>query len=286
MRASLLLTAFLLLVPVFSLAQTAGENAGMADMHGDAMNHDHAGMMDKAAEQGEPVRIDEKTGGMVSDAVFFDSDGKEVRLRDLVTTPTVLLPIYYRCPDVCNLLQASFARILPDVALKPGEELRVISLSFDDRDTPKDAARAKRNYMAILDGKFPPDEWKFLSGSPESISAALDSIGFHVKREGGLYAHPVAAVVLAPGGKIIQYLHGTTFLPFDITMAGTKAAAGQPGLSVKRVLSLCYSYDPQGRRYVFNILRVSGFAIFGFVAIFVAYLVVTGRKDKRKDGGA
>jgi len=244
--------------------------------------HDHEGMMEKA---GKEVGIEEKLGSILADVSFVDAEGNMVNLRELTKdVPTILIPIYFRCPDVCNLLQGSFAEILPDVALKPGKEYQVVSISFDPRENRQDAARAKKTYLTAARGAMPPEDWKFLTaeGDTKSVDAWLDSIGYTVKREGGLYAHPVAIVAIAPGGKVVRYLYGNSFLPFDITMAATEAATGKTGLSIKRMLSFCYNYDPQGRRYVFSILRVSGFAIVGFVGAFVLYLVLAGRKDKKK----
>lgn len=248
----------------------------------DSAEHDHEAMMEEA---GQEVGIDEKLGNTLADVSFVDSQGNTVNLRELTRDiPTILIPIYYRCPDVCNMLQGSFAQILPDVALKPGEEIQVVSISFDPREDRKDAARAKKTYIAATQGGYPADHWTFLSaeGDVQAVNKWLDSIGYTVKREGGLYAHPVAVVAIAPGGKVVRYLYGSSFLPFDITMAGTEAATGKVGLSIKRMLSFCYNYDPEGRRYVFSILRVSGFAIFGFIGIFVLYLVLSGRKHKGK----
>ena len=136
--------------------------------------------------------------------------------------------------------------------------------------------------MAAAPGMYPAEHWKFLTGDEHAVKMWLDSIGYTVKREGGLYAHPVAVVAIAPGSKVVRYLYGSSFLPFDITMAGTEAATGKTGLSIKRLLSFCYNYDPQGRRYVFDVLRVSGFSIMGFIGLFVLYLVLSGRKRKKK----
>ena len=256
-----------------------GHDQGDQPMDAD---HDHAKMMEEAEEADLPVGIEEHLGAQLPDVPFTDSEGNQVTLPELADAPILLLPIYYRCPDVCNLLQGSVASILPEVKLTPGKELKVVSLSFDPHETAKDAARAKRNYTAIAGDAFPAQYWTFLTGDAASIDATLKAIGYTVQKQGGLWAHPVAAIAVAPGGKVVRYLYGTSFLPFDITMAGTEAAKGQTGLSVKRLLSFCYNYDPQGRRYVFDILRVSGYTIVGFVAIFLAWLLLGGKKKKRR----
>ena len=273
--------------PQSAMDQAGHEGMAEGDM---AAPHDHAKMLEEAkkAEEsgaaGEPevqVGIVEHLGAMLPDVPFTDSEGNRVTLRELADVPVLLLPIYYRCPDVCSLLQSSVASVLPQVKLVPGKELKVVSLSFDARETTKDAARAKHNYTAIAGDAFPAQYWTFLTGDQASIDATLDAIGFTVRKQGGLWAHPVAALTIAPGGKVVRYLYGSSFLPFDITMAGTEAAQGKTGLSVKRLLSFCYNYDPQGRRYVFDILRVSGFAIVGFVGIFLAWLLFGGKKKRR-----
>jgi len=253
----------------------------MGDLSMDAP-HDHDKLMEEAAKADLPVGIEEHLGAHLPDVPFTDSKGNRVTLPELADAPILLLPIYYRCPDVCSLLQGSVASILPEVKLAPGKELKVVSLSFDPHETVKDAARAKRNYTAIAGSAFPAEYWTFLTGDAASIDATLKAIGYTVQKQGGLWAHPVAAIAIAPGGKVVRYLYGTSFLPFDITMAGTEAARGQTGLSVKRLLSFCYNYDPQGRRYVFDILRVSGYTIVGFLAIFLAWLLLGGKKKKRR----
>lgn len=255
----------------------------------DTATHDHDAIMKKAeedAEQGiaKPVGIEEKLGNTLADVSFTDSEGNTVNLLELTRNiPTIVIPIYYRCPDVCTILQGSFAQVLPDVALKPGQEIQVVSISFDPKETTAHAARAKQTYAAASRGLYPMEHWKFLvgNGDEKSVQQWLDSIGYTVLRQGDIFAHPSAVVAIAPGGKVVRYLYGTSFLPFDITMAGTEAATGKIGLSIKRMLSFCYNYDPQGRRYVFSILRVSGFAIATFVGLFILYLVLSGRKHKK-----
>lgn len=256
-----------------------GAAAGMDSMP--QGGHDHEALMRDAQAGGLPVGVTERLGGMMpADAVFTDSKGARVRLGDLFDRPTILLPVYYTCPNVCHILQSSFARVLPQVALEPGTEIQVVSLSFDDRDTVDNAARAKRNFTTALDGGFPPEHWRFLVGDAHNIALAMDALGFGFRRVGDDFAHPVIVAALAPGGKIVRYLYGSDFLPFDVTMAATEAARGQVGLSVKRVLSYCFSYDPEGRRYTFNLMRVAGLSVLGFLAVVMTVLFMTGARRR------
>lgn len=271
-------------------AGQAMEHAGNGGMDhtqsGDmaAEGHDHEAMMAEAAAENLPVGVTEHLGEiMPPDAMFTDSEGKAVRLGDLFAdTPTIVLPVYYSCPNVCHILQSSFSRILPKVTLEPGKEIQVVSISFDERDTPQTAAKSKRNFaMALRDG-FPPEHWKFLVGDKGAIARAMNAMGFGFQRVDNDFAHPVVVVAVAPGGKIVRYLYGTDPLPFDVTMAATEAAQGKVGLSVKRVLAYCFSYDPEGRRYTFDLMRVAGLSILGFIAIVMAVLFMAGTKRKRR----
>lgn len=244
--------------------------------------HDHEAMQALAEERKTPVGVDEHLGGYVPlDTVFADSQGREVALGEVMGAPTLILPVFYTCPNVCNILQGAMARVLPKVSLTPGQDLKIVSLSFDERDTPEAAARNKRNFAAALGQGFPPEHWAFLTGSRESIATTMDALGFRFQRMGDDFAHPVVVVAVAPDGKIVRYLYGSDFLPFDVTMAATEAAKGTPGLSVKRILSYCYSYDPKGRRYAFDILRVTGFTVLGTIALLLVVLLAAGKRKRR-----
>ena len=81
------------------------EQHGAMDMESsDNGGHDHAQMMEEAEKADLPVGIEEKLGTMLPDAEFTDSEGNRVNLRELTDVPTILLPIYYRCPTcaICS----------------------------------------------------------------------------------------------------------------------------------------------------------------------------------------
>jgi protein SCO1/2 len=106
----------------------------------------------------------------------------------------------------------------------------------------------------------------------------MDSIGFRFQRQGRDFIHPVVLVAVSPEGKIVRYLYGSGFLPFDITMAATEAAEGKVGLSVKRVLAYCFTYDPEGKRYVFDFMRIAGIVVLSGIALFLFLLLRGGKK--------
>jgi protein SCO1 len=85
---------------------------------------------------------------------------------------------------------------------------------------------------------------------------------------------------VSPDGKIVRYLYGTRFLPFEVTMALTEAAQGKIGSTTRKVLEYCFSYDPLKKSYVFNILKVTGTVVVLFVGSFLAYLLITTKKKR------
>lgn len=250
--------------------------SGSDKMHDDGHVHKEP----TAAEQAK-IGVTEKLGEYVNmDAVFTDSKGNTVKIGDLIDKPTIIAPVYYNCPNVCNFLQTSLADVIPQIKLDPGKDFQVLSVSFDETDTPEIAASKKKNYMKAADGKIPDESWLFLSGDLENIDSLMDSVGFAYLRRGEDFAHPVAVIAVSPTGKIVRYLYGTDVLPFELTLAAVEAAKEQTGLSVKKLVSYCFSYDPQGKKYVFNVMRVSGFVVLSVLVIFAGFLFFGGRKRK------
>jgi len=227
------------------------------------------------------VGIDEHLGQVVPmDLTFRSEDGKQVRLGDLIDRPTVVALVYYSCPGICTPLLTGLAEAVNKVKDTPGKDYRVITISFDPEDTPKLAAEKKRNYLHLVNRSFPSDGWTFLTGSQQSIDRITDAIGFRYYEEAGEYVHAGAIYVLSPKGKIVRYLYGTTFLPFDVEMALREASEGRVGPTISRVLLYCFSYDPQGRKYVLQTTRIAGTAMLLTLLVFVVYLGTSSRRRK------
>jgi len=84
----------------------------------------------------------------------------------------------------------------------------------------------------------------------------------------------------SPEGKIVRYLYGTDYLPFDFKMAVTEATEGKVVPSISKIVKMCFSFDPEGRRYVLNVTRVAGAGILLLLGIFVVFLNVKKKKNK------
>ena len=140
------------------------------------------------------------------------------------------------CTSVCNFLQAELANILNLVGQTPGTEFNIITMSFADDEDAGHAKTSKRNYANLLKRKFPLKNWYYLTSDNENIRKLTDSLGYYfIKKKEHFYIHPSAMVVLAKDGKIIRYLYGPSFLPFDVGMALSEAVEGEPGISIKKI---------------------------------------------------
>ncbi len=261
--------------------------AGMDEDHGSG--HDH-GKMVMEAETAVPdlagqVRVDERLGQFIDFSVQFrDENNRPVDLKKIFDKPVVLLPVYFMCTSVCNFLQANLANVLNLTHEIPGKDFNVITVSFSDDEDHTHASTSKRNYANLIKREMNPDNWYYLTGDRENILRLTQSLGYYfVKQKRNFYIHPSVLLVLARDGKIIRYLYGPDFLPFDVGMALGEARKGEPGISIKRgVLSFCFDYDPENKTYVFKMFRITGTAILILLLGFVLFLILPSRSGKRR----
>ena len=236
-----------------------------------------------AANIPDRVGVDEHLGSKIPlDITFRDETGTPVLLSDLVKGPTIILPVYYRCSNVCFTLQGHFVNALQKLDRQPLEDYRVISVSFDEEETPALAARSKHAYLSAMKKPFPEEGWRFLTGDLASIHRLTDALGYGFQRQRHEFAHPVASIVLAGDGTIVRYLYGVSILPKDLALALVEARSGVAGGSIRKLMDYCFSYDPAGRTYVFNLLRVSATAVILCTGGFLVFLLLTGRKKRQR----
>ncbi len=216
------------------------------------------------------------------DLTFTNYDGKEYQLKDIIDKPTVLALVYYRCPGLCSPLMNNLGVVMDQAKITPGEDYQALSISFDATEDYKLAKDKRQNYLNAMETDIPDDAWRFMAGTQENIDKLTDAVGFRYIRDADSvnWVHSGALIVIAPDGKITRYLLGTSYLPFDFKMAVVEASKGVATPPVNKLLEYCFSYDPEGKKYVFNVNKVFGTLIFGAAGIFFAVLVIKGRKKK------
>ncbi|MDX2494562.1 MAG: SCO family protein [Desulfuromusa sp.] len=212
---------------------------------------------------------------------FIDSTGKTVQLDQLIDRPTLIVPVFYNCRNVCNMLLGGLSAVLPKIKLEPGEDYNVITFSFDPTETTEMAVHSQQTFMTAMQAPYPKQAWRFLTSSQENILKLTDAAGYYFKKEGDDFLHPIAAFIVTKEGKIVRYLIGQRFSPIDLSMALFEASEGRIGKPIRQALQFCFSYDPEGRRYVFNLMRVSGTVILLTLGSFLLFLILSGRKKKK-----
>jgi len=238
-----------------------------------------------AQDQDPSVGIVEKLGEKIpTDLTVYDENGNSHQLQSLLGKPTVLTLVYYRCPGICSPLLSSLLEVVQHTNLEPVSEYQILTISFDPTETPDLAKQKKENYFRGFNNPFPDEGWRFFSAPAETIDQITKAVGFKYIRQGKDYIHPGVLVILAPDGTISRYLNydGVRFLPFDFKLALLEAAEGKIGPTINRILLYCFSYDPEGRTYVFNLLQIIGTLTMLFVLSFITWLVIS-TKNRRKE---
>lgn len=232
-----------------------------------------------AHEAGPGSGLEEKPGAFVPmDIVLADESGAPVMLGDLVDRPVILSLVYYKCPNVCPRLISGVGDLIRRLDLDASKDYVTLMVSFDETDTPELAREKKEAYFNIVGKDFPESGWRFLTGDGENLRRLTEAVGFGFSKKDGHFVHPITLVILSKEGRIIRYLPGDSFLPFDVKMALLEASEGRVGSTAARVLLYCFSYDPEGKTYALNIIRIYAAVMSFFLIGFAVFLFRKGRR--------
>ena len=230
------------------------------------------------------VGVDEKLGEYVPlDIKFYDEYGKTIVLAELVKgKPTIISLVYYRCPGICSPLMSGLGTVLDEIDLETGKDFNTLTISFDPGEDYILAAEKKKNYFATFRKRaVSEDSWRFLTADSINVKKITEAVGFKYIKQDNDFVHSGVLTVISPDGKITRYLYGIDFLPFDVKMALIEASQGKVGTTISKIVKLCYSYDPDGRRYTLNITRVAGASILFVISIFAVALFITKKKKNK-----
>jgi len=233
--------------------------------------------------------LNEKLGFTIPDNIILrDETGAEVKLKDLIEKPTILTLVYYHCSHICPQMLFGLSEALSRLELVPGRDYRVITLSFDNGDTPTDARTQKINYIKAINKPFPEDSWKFLTGDRDNIERVSRAVGIRYEKVMHGFIHPEVLIFISPDRKITRYLHVSTssyglqypvmFSTVDFTGALIDASKGIVGAHIKRTPLLCFPHEPEQEERFFHILSILGAITLLLILVLFIYLKATTKK--------
>ena len=226
------------------------------------------------------IGIEEKLDEYLPDDIeLINTQGQRVSMKELIDKPTAIAIVYYRCPGICSPFMTSIAEVVQNSDLKIGSDFQILNISFDPTEGTTLSTANENSYHMLISKDFDPDGWRFFTTDSLNSRKLTNALGFNYKRQGLDFLHTSALIFVTKDGKITRYLHGTYFLPMDLKLAVVETAQGKSGPSMSRLLSYCYSYDPAGQGYVFNVTKVAGTLILFFALTIFLILIF---KSKRK----
>jgi protein SCO1/2 len=251
------------------------------------------------------VEVRNKLGDKVgTDIPFTDPSGKTVSLGDYLDgqRPVLLTLNFYRCTSICSAHLNALVKSLSQAGWAPGAEtFRIVTVSFDPRDTQEIAAGKQQTYREELvrrlaeedDEELEPAEvtrraaeidWTFLVGDDRSIRTLLDNVGYTVKYDERTeqFAHSPVTYVLSLDGKINRYLWGIDIPSRDLRFALMESSDGELGSFGEKILLSCFDYNRDHGGYeafAWGFMRIGGLLV---LLALGAFLLVHWRRERRR----
>ncbi|CAE77942.1 SCO1/SenC family protein [Bdellovibrio bacteriovorus HD100] len=243
----------------------------------------------------EGVGIDEKLGTKIDLTLKVkDDNGQEVALGSFFDGkhPVIISPVYFSCPGLCNfhLNGLTDALKLMDKDWTIGKKFKLLSVSFDSKETPDLAANKKQTYMKLYDRAGSEKEWHFITADESTVQAMMQSLGFKFRwdEKAQEWAHASAAIVITPDGTISRYLPGIMFNPQDIKIALNEATDGKIGTFVDSLVLYCFKYDPHQSKYTlvaFNVMKMGGAVMVLVMVIWLLPVWIRARREQNNTAG-
>lgn len=162
----------------------------------------------------------------IQDLSVVGEDGAATRLRALTDgRPALLLPVFASCAGSCPITTESLRNALSSHP----ETFRVVVLSFDPKDLPRDLAAFRARHGL-------PAAWTLVRGADAAATRAfLDQFGFRLMTEPGGFDHPDETFVLSPKGVWAGTLSGPSFPASELESARRRALSADAPTAAERL---------------------------------------------------
>lgn len=196
------------------------------------------------------------------DAVLTDSEGRDFTLADMLGKPVILLLSYYGCDGTCPTMNAELARVLAEVKrFRLGPDYRVLTVSFDARDSQRTAAE----FLAKT-GAVPPamrEGWRHAVVKSRDVGGFAGQVGFKFfwSDAAKAFMHPNVLVFLTPEGRVARYIYGTRMDARTVELALIDAdwnRITEAAAVFDMLTGACFSYNYVEGKYVPNYAQLIG----------------------------
>ncbi len=209
--------------------------------------------------------IQQKLGNLAAlNTPWTTSRGEKIMLNQLFSgKPVILVPVYYTCPMLCQLVLKGLAKGLSQLDMDHNKVFDLVVYSINPEDTPMAAAAKQKQFLENYQDQRNIRSITFLTGNEHSIRSLSKSIGFNFEKDpaSGEFVHSAMLLFLSPEGQIMRYMGGIDFNPRDVKLALIESANGKVGSFWEQILLVCYHYNPSKGKYgmaVDRILKISG----------------------------
>lgn len=244
----------------------------------------------------DTVGLDENPGAYIPlDLTFYDENGTSIALREILDRPVILTLVYLDCSHMCPQLLSALATAVDTMQLAPGKDYRLVTVSFDENDTPADARNSKANYTTSIERPFTGEAWKFLTGDAENIRIIAEAVGVRFRKMDHGFDHPEVLIFLSPEGRITKYMnvpkydygmaYPVIFSTMEMQTAIGEAARNEVDAAMAGTPLYCFLHEPPGQRRLFAVMKILGVITLMLLAILYVVLRSTGREARAGDGG-
>jgi protein SCO1/2 len=197
------------------------------------------------------------------DAPLVDEAGGATTLRQAAGgLPLVLVPGYFRCPNLCGTVRDDALNALAHSGLRAGRDYALAAVTIDPAETAATAAEVRRTELTEFPLPGGAASVHYLTGPAASLDAVAAAEGFHARYDDKVkqFMHPAGLVVATPGGAVSGYVLGVGYAPDALAAAVGRAQRGV-SLFAQPILLLCFHFEETTGRYtpdVMKLLRLGG----------------------------
>jgi len=217
-----------------------------------------------------------------------DTEGRHFRVSEMMGKPLILLLSYYGCDGSCPTMNAELAKVLEKVQrFKLGVDYRVLTVSFDKRDTAATASEFLAKSAGVPESMR--GGWRHAILQSGDVEGFAGEVGFRFfwSDAAKAFLHPNVLVFLTPEGRVARYIYGTRMDGKTIELAITDADWERISSSTAvfdMVTGACFSYNYAEGRYQWNysLLAGVGSLLLGLMSIGTGAWLYRRRRARRE----